>query len=111
MKRVNEKIPEEDLLKGHGSLVRFDFDKLDRKTGKVRPYGKGFLHADMEVPCKNPEKCRDKEHRVNFTWKQVIRGVFLPLVGTKVSFVALPGTNGYSPSAIRLELRNNDAVK
>lgn len=97
-----DRIPEDEMLRGHGKLVRFDFDRFDKKSGKMRPYGKGFLHADMEKPCQNPSACRDKSHTVHFTWKEVIHGQFLPVVGTRVSFVALPPVKGLAPRAIKL---------
>ena len=110
MKRIQEmeRVPDEDMLRGHGFLVRFDFDRRDKKTGKIKPFGKGFLHADMEVPCENPSVCRDRAHLVHFTWKEVIRGQFLPVAGTKVSFVALPPIKKLAPRAIALKLNTDE---
>ncbi len=95
------RVPEDKLLKGSGTVSRFDFDRYDERTGRMAPYGRGFLHSD-EVKCNDPA-CRDKSHSVFFTWKEVVRGGFVPEIGTKVTFVALPPSKAdQAPRAISL---------
>ena len=95
------RVSEDKLLKGNGVVSRFEFDKYDRRTDRMVPYGRGFLHRD-EVKC-NDSACREKSHSVFFTWKEVVRGGVVPEIGTKVIYVALPPSRAdHAPRAISL---------
>ncbi|OGF62880.1 hypothetical protein A2926_01305 [Candidatus Giovannonibacteria bacterium RIFCSPLOWO2_01_FULL_44_40] len=97
------RVPEDKLLKGSGVVSRFDFDKYDRRTDRMAPYGRGFLHRD-EAKCSDSD-CREKSHSVFFTWKEVARGGFVPEIGTKVTYVALPPSKAdKAPRAISLRV-------
>ena len=97
------RVPEDKLLKGSGKVTRFDFDRYDERAGRMAPYGKGFLHRD-EAKCYNAA-CREKSHSVFFTWKEVVRGGFVPEIGTRVNYVALPPSKeDQAPRAISLRV-------
>lgn len=100
------RVAEDKLLKGSGKISKFEFDRYDYDIDRMIPYGKGFLHVDVE--CRNPKSCREKSHAVFFTWKEVVRGVFSPVIGTKLAFVALPAKEGQAPRAISLKLLNGE---
>lgn len=100
------RVAEDKLLKGSGKISRFEFDRYDYDIDRMIPYGKGFLHVDVE--CNDPKTCREKSHSVFFTWKEVLRGVFSPVIGTEVAFVALPAKEGQAPRAISLKLLNGE---
>ena len=100
------RVAEDKLLKGSGKISKFEFDRYDYDIDRMIPYGKGFLHVDVE--CGDPKACREKSHAVFFTWKEVVRGVFSPVIGTEVAFVALPAKNGQAPRAISLKPLNGE---
>ncbi|MDO8522985.1 MAG: hypothetical protein Q7S12_01705 [bacterium] len=104
------RVAEDELSKGRAHVTSFAFDRYDRHLSRMVPYGKGFLHNDS-AECEDSKNCREKSHAVFFTWKEVVRAVFSPVIGTAVYFVALPAKKGQAPRAISLKLVNGNNME